>query len=87
MVPMVPKSEKPMVPKSEKPELLMSSGLVPELPGVPDKQQFPVTPRELGFWWMKIMFIAESFDVLFDSLILQAFGTCLVMSCLYVFQS
>eukprot|EP00434_Breviolum_minutum_P027524 symbB.v1.2.024339.t1/scaffold2296.1/size83103/4 len=46
MVPMVPKSEKPMVPKSEKPELLMSSGLVPELPGVPDKQQFPVTPRE-----------------------------------------
>ena len=55
MVPMVTKSEKPMVPKSEKPELLMSSGLVPELPGVPDNRPFPVTPRELGFWWMKIM--------------------------------
>ena len=36
-----------MVPKSQRPELLMSSGPVPELPGVPDKLQVD-TPGELG---------------------------------------
>ena len=49
-----------MVPKSQRPELLMSSGPVPELPGVPDKLQL-VTLGELGFWGMKII---------------KAFGVC-----------
>ena len=53
-----------VVPKSQRPELLMSSGPVPELPGVPDKLQVD-TPGELGFWGMKII---------------KAFGVCTTWS-------